>query len=73
MTIPELTKGVQFTVNQDGQLIAVVIEPALWQRIVEALEDTEDRELARALRVRLMEGPAGAGALRWNDVADQWQ
>lgn len=73
MTISELTKGVQFTVNQDGQLIAVVIDPALWRRIVEALEDAEDRELARALRTRLGAGPVAAGALRWQDVADQWQ
>ena len=73
MTISELTEGVQFTVNQDGQLIAVVIDPALWRRIVDALEDAEDRELARALRTRLVDGPRSAGALRWQDVADEWQ
>ena len=73
MSISELTEGVQFTVNQDGQLIAVVIDPALWRRIVDALEDAEDRELARALQTRLVDGPSSAGALRWQDVADEWR
>src|SRR6266511_1025802 len=29
--------------------------------------------LVLELRTRLTEGPASAGALRWQDVADQWQ
>ena len=54
-------------------ITAVVVPPDLWQRIVAALEDAEDRALVQALRTRLMAGPAASGALRWQDVADQWQ
>jgi hypothetical protein len=72
MTLAELVAGVQFTVNQEGQVSAVVIEPSLWQRIVEALEDAEDRELVQALQARLSDGPTADGALRWQDIADQW-
>jgi hypothetical protein len=73
MTVAELTQGVQFTVDQEGRVTAVVIEPTLWQRIVAALEDAEDRALVQSLRERLAHGPQASGALRWTDVADQWR
>ncbi|MFL5801386.1 MAG: hypothetical protein ACJ8CR_06550 [Roseiflexaceae bacterium] len=72
MTAAELTQGIQFTIDQEGRVTAVVIAPELWQRIVEALEDAEDRALVQALRSRLAAGPVAPGALRWQDVADQW-
>jgi hypothetical protein len=72
MTASELAQGVQFTVDQDGRTTAVVLAPSVWQRIVDALEDAEDRELVRALQARLSQGPQG-GAIRWQDVADEWQ
>lgn len=45
MTVTELTKDVQFTVDQGGQVTAIVVDPALWSRILAALEDAEDRAL----------------------------
>jgi len=72
MTVVELTRGVQFTVDQRGQVTAVVIEPSLWERILVALEDAEDRALVQSLHDRLASGPAAAGALRWQDAADDW-
>ena len=72
MTAAELAQGIQFTIDQDGRVTAVVITPELWQRIIESLEDAEDRVLAQALRSRLAAGPAASGALRWQDVADEW-
>ena len=73
MTVAELAQGVQFTVDQRGEVTAVVLTPKLWKRIAEALEDAEDYELVRALRERLAAGPVASGALRWQDVADEWQ
>jgi hypothetical protein len=73
MTVAELTQGVQFTVDPQGKATAVVIEPSLWERILEALEDAEDRALIESLHERLAQGLAAAGALRWQDVADDWQ
>ena len=72
LTPADLTAGVQFTVNQRGQVMAVVVDPALWQRIVDALEDHEDRSLVEALHARLAAGPHAGEALRWTDIADQW-
>lgn len=73
MSVAELTEGVQFIVDQQGHVTAVVIQPWLWKRLVEALEDTEDRELIKALRERLATGPIAGAALRWDDIVDQWQ
>jgi hypothetical protein len=73
MTTADLAEGVQFTVDHKGQVTAVVVEPALWQRIVEALEDAEDRDLVQALHTRLAQGPTASGALHWHDISDQWR
>ena len=34
-------EGVQFTLDQKGNVTAVVVDPALWRRILDALEDVE--------------------------------
>ncbi len=73
MTAAELAESVQFTVDSSGSVTAVVISPELWHRIMNALEDAEDRELVRSLQLRLTQGPAVSGALRWDAVADEWQ
>ena len=73
MSAAEMTEQVQFTVDQQGKVTAVVVPPELWRLIVATLEDVEDRSLVQALRTRLADGPVASGALRWQDVADQWQ
>jgi hypothetical protein len=70
--IAELVTGVQFTVDQTGKVTAVVLTPELWERIVELLEDSEDRELVRLMQERLRQHPAASGALRWEDVEQDW-
>jgi hypothetical protein len=73
MTVAELTRDVKYTVDQGGQVTAVVLDPTLWRRILVALEDAEDQALVHALGERLAQGPAAAGALLWQDVANDWQ
>ena len=73
MMAADITEGIQFTVDQWGRITGVVVPPELWQRIVSALEDTEDRVLIQSLQSRLSKGPAASGALRWEQVADEWQ
>ena len=73
MTVAELTQDVQFTVDTSGHVTAVVVEPALWQRILAALEDGEDRALVQQLQQRLAAGPRAAGALSWEEIAHEWQ
>ena len=72
MRIADMTEAVQFTVDRTGKVTAVVITPELWERIVERLEDSEDRDLVRSLQARLKQHPAASGALRWEDVEQDW-
>ena len=50
MGVATLVQDVQYKVDSEGQLTAVVLSPTLWQRVIEALEDAEDRALVSALR-----------------------
>jgi hypothetical protein len=72
MSITDIGADVQFTVDRTGKVTAVVLTPKLWERIVELLEDSEDRELVRLLQERLKQHPAASGALRWEDVEQDW-
>ncbi len=40
-------ESVQFVIGKDGHPVAVQVEVDLWRRILEALEDAEDVDLAR--------------------------
>lgn len=71
--IVEFAKDVQYTVDQGGRVTAVVLDPVLWRRILAALEDSEDRALVQTLHDRLAAGPDASNALRWQDVAADWQ
>lgn len=72
MTVAELTQDVQFTLDQQGKVTAVVIDPALWQRIVAALEDSAERRLVQSQQERLAQGPLASGALAWESVSDEF-
>jgi hypothetical protein len=72
MSMTDSAADVQFTIDHTGKVTAVVLTPELWARIVELLEDSEDRDLVRSLQARLKQHPAASGALRWEDVEQDW-
>ena len=72
MTVTELTKDVQFTVDGRGHITAIVLTPEVRQRIVTALEDSEDRQLIAEMQSHMASGPLKAGALRFEDVVNEW-
>lgn len=57
MTPQELNSGVQFTVDGNSQVTAVVVRPDLWRKIVQALEEGERQELAALLIERAPAAP----------------
>jgi|GEM_PF-1300279 len=57
MSIAELTANVQFTIDQQGHVTAVVVQPLLWQRIVDALDQSADPALVAALQVHGLANP----------------
>lgn len=67
---------IRFVVGADGQPSAVQVDIGLWQRIIEALEDAEDIEIAREALVELDAAggeAAKAGWINLEDVIDEWQ
>lgn len=72
MTTDELLQEVQYTVDHQGQVTAVVLTPQIWQRLLEALELVDDQALVLALRDKLVRGPQQSAALAWQDVVSEW-
>jgi len=63
-----LKEVTQFVVNEDGERIAVVVDIDYWEALMGLLEDLEDVRLVRDAMGRLEQGPAIAGAVRWEDA-----
>lgn len=76
MTVAELTRDVQFTVDQQGKITAVVITPEVWEQIVETLEGFEERNPLRSLRDLIAENASGeltVGDLRKSGLLGMWK
>jgi len=73
MTLTELAEHIQFTVDHDGRVTAVVVSPDAWQQIIELLEDAEDTAAVAKLLPRLAAGPTDSHALLWRDIRDEWR
>jgi hypothetical protein len=86
MTIltPEPTKNVAKLLNQvlssarylvdaKGGKTDVVLSLSVWRNLLALLEDLDDRAVVREWLPRLHAGPVTSGALRWDDVADEWE
>lgn len=72
MAVEQADRGVQYTVDRNGKLVAVVVSPELWQRILDDLEDSEDRALVRDL-VNRLQNPPSSWAMPWEEVAPEWR
>ncbi len=65
-------KSVQFVVGQDGQPSAVQLDIETWESLLDWLEDADDRALVKQVLPKLRSHPAKAGALRWDNVKNEW-
>lgn len=70
--LSELVASVRYLVDESGIKTDVVLPLARWEELLVWLEDLEDRSVVRAWLPRLKEGPTASGALRWDEVADDW-
>jgi len=68
----ELLQSVQFVVYPDGRPAAVQMSMDAWNILLDWMEDVEDRTFVKANLAKLRQGPRQAGALRWDDVRDDW-
>ena len=64
MTVTEVLKSAHFLVDQEGKPTAVVLDIAVWNAFLAALEDVEDSELVRE---RLKDWRTKQGWTRWED------
>jgi hypothetical protein len=64
MTVTDVLKSAQFLVDQEGKPTAVVLDIAVWDAFLSALEDVEDSELVRE---RLKDWRTKQGWTRWED------
>lgn len=70
MTISEALKDVKFVVGPDGQPTAALIDIAVWQRVVNLLEEAEDHGVLRAYltRRRRASSPEELGLISWEQA-----
>jgi len=72
MSTAELLQSVQYVVYPDGRPAAVQMSIGAWHTLLGWMEDIEDRALVKAMLPKLRQGPQRTGALRWDDVRDDW-
>lgn len=64
MTITEVLKSAHFVVDHEGNPTAVVLDIAVWDSFLSALEEVEDSELVHE---RLKDWRTKQGWTRWED------
>src|SRR4051812_17280560 len=62
----------RYVINAEANKTDIVLPLPIWEKLLEWLEDQEDRALVREMLPRLKMGPEKAGALSWDEVADEW-
>lgn len=72
MTPKELNDGVRFTVDGNNQVTAVVVAPELWRKILDTLEDSEERDMVALLEQRAPIGPLDFSALTMRELSEDW-
>ena len=65
MTVTEVLQSAHFVVDHDRKPTAVVLDIAVWDAFLSALEDVEDNAL---IRDRLKNWRTKQGWARWEDV-----
>ncbi|MEM7537491.1 MAG: hypothetical protein AAF639_35300 [Chloroflexota bacterium] len=70
--LQEQMTSLRFLTNDDGEKTDVVVPMATWELLLSWLEDIEDRVIVQAWAPKLAEHPEKSGALKWEDIADDW-
>ncbi len=72
MTPKELNDGVRFTVDGNNHVTAVVLTPDIWRKVLAALEEGEQREIATLLKERAPATPLDLSELRLRELCEDW-
>lgn len=71
--IDEALASARYLVDAKGDKTDVVLSLAVWQQLLVWLETVDDHMVVREWLPHLQAGPDASGALRWNDVAAEWE
>lgn len=71
--LAEVLSSVRYLVDASGDRTDVVLSLAVWEKILSWLEDVDDRMVVQEWLPRLQAGPVASGAVRWDDVATEWE
>ena len=71
-SVREAIASARYVVNAQGNKTDIVLPLAIWEKLLIWMENQEDRSLVREMLPRLKMGPEKAGALSWEEVADEW-
>ncbi len=69
----EVLSSARYLVNTQGSKTDVVLSLSVWEKVLTWLEDMDDRTIVQEWLPRLQAGPVPSGALRWDDVANEWE
>lgn len=71
VTLSDL-KNIHFVLDASGKQAAVQVSIEDWRKILEYLEEVEDRKAVKDMLGRLIFGPVKSGALDWDKARGQW-
>ncbi len=69
----EVLSSARYLVNTQGSKTDVVLSLSVWEKVLTWLEDLDDRTIVQEWLPRLQAGPVSSGALRWDDVSNEWE
>ena len=69
----EVLASARYLVDAQGGKTDVVLSLEAWHKILAWLEEVDDRAVVQEWLPRLQAGPEASNALRWEDVAAEWE
>ncbi len=71
--VKDMLRSVRYLTDVTGSKTDVVLSLSAWKNVLNLLEELDDRLIAKEWLPRLQAGPEASGALRWEDVSDEWE
>ncbi len=68
----EAIRSARYLVDDNGVKTDIVFSMTVWKKLIVWLEEREDHRLLEEWLPRLQLGPRKAGALRWQEIAIEW-
>ncbi|HEW98573.1 MAG: hypothetical protein DRR16_07610 [Candidatus Parabeggiatoa sp. nov. 3] len=69
----EVLYSARYLVNNEGSKTDVVVSLADWNKLLTLLEELDDQKIIQEWLPKLKAGPVSSGALRWEDVREEWE